>query len=81
MYGAGVFYEDAINIVYPGAYEEAVKEQDLDDVGYPQMEVVEVGKEGFTFKALVSVRPEVKLGQYKGLTAPKAEADGHRRGH
>ena len=73
MYGSGVFYEDAINIVYPGAYEEAVKEQGLDDVGYPQTEVVEVGKEGFTFKALVSVRPEVKLGQYKGLEAPKAE--------
>lgn len=72
MYGSGVFYEDAINIVYPGAYEEAVKEQGLDDVGYPQTEVVEVGKEGFTFKALVSVRPEVKLGQYKGLEAPKA---------
>ena len=63
MYGSGVFYEDAINDVYPGAYEAAVKEQGLDDVGYPQTEVVEVGKEGFTFKALVSVRPEVKLGQ------------------
>ena len=74
MYGAGVFYEDAINAVYPGAYEEAVKEQNLDDVGYPKMEVVEVGKDGFTFKALVSVRPEVKLGTYKGLTAPKEEA-------
>ena len=73
MYGSGVFYEDAINIVYPGAYEEAVKEQGLDDVGYPQTEVVEGGTEGFTFKALVSGRPEGKLGQYKGLTAPKAE--------
>ena len=58
-----------------------MKEQGLDDVGYPQMEIVEVGKEGFTFKALVSVRPEVKLGQYKGLTAPKAEPSRHRRGH
>ena len=73
MYGSGVFYEEAINDVYPAAYEAAVKEQGLDDVGYPQMEIVEVGKEGFTFKALVSVRPEVKLGEYKGLTAPKAE--------
>ena len=73
MYGAGVFYEEAINAVYPGAYEQAVKEQNLDDVGYPKMDIVEVGKEGFTFKALVSVRPEVKLGEYKGLTAPKAE--------
>ncbi|MGE4275761.1 MAG: trigger factor [Lawsonibacter sp.] len=74
MYGNGVFYEDAINAVYPGAYEQAVQEQKLDDVGYPKMEVVEVGKEGFTFKALVSVRPEVKLGDYKGITAPKAES-------
>ncbi len=74
MYGAGVFYEDAINAVTPGAYEQAVKEQNLDDVGYPKMEIVEAGKEGFTFKALVSVRPEVKLGAYKGLTAPKEEA-------
>ena len=73
MYGSGVFYEDAINEVYPAVYEEAVKEQGLDDVGYPKMEIVEVGKEGFTFKALVSVRPEAKLGEYLGLTAPKEE--------
>ena len=73
MYGASVFYEDAVNECYPAAYEEAVKEQGLDDVGYPKMEIVEVGKEGFTFKALVSVRPEAKLGEYKGLTAPKEE--------
>jgi trigger factor len=75
MYGAGVFYEDAINAVYPGAYEQAVKEQALEDVGYPKMEVVEVGKDGFVFKALVSVRPEVKLGDYKGLTATKEVAE------
>ena len=69
MYGSGVFYEDAVNDVYPAAYEQAVKEQGLDDVGYPKMEIVEVGKEGFTFKALVSVRPEAKVDQYKGLVA------------
>ena len=73
MYGSGVFYEDAIEATYPAAYAEAVKEQGLDDVGYPKVELVEVGKDGFTFKALVSVRPEVKLGDYKGLTAPKNE--------
>ena len=73
MYGSGVFYEEAINEVYPEAYEQAVQEQGLEDMGHPKMEIVEVGKEGFTFKALVSVRPEVKLGQYKGLTAPKEE--------
>ena len=75
MYGSGVFYEDAINECYPAAYEQAVKEQGLDDVGYPKMEIVEAGKEGFTFKALVSVRPEVKLGEYKGLTAPKEKVE------
>jgi len=73
MYGSGVFYEDAINAVYPDAYDEAVKEQGLEDMGHPQMEIVEVGKEGFTFKALVSVRPEVKLGTYKGITVAKED--------
>ena len=72
MFGTGVFYEDAINDCYPAAYEAAVKEQGLDDVGYPQTEIVEVGPQGLTFKALVPVRPEVKLGEYKGLSAPKA---------
>ena len=71
MYGTGVFYEEAINQVYPGAYAQAVEEQKLDDVGYPKIEIVEVGKDGLTFKALVSVRPEVKLGAYKGMTASK----------
>ena len=75
MYGTGVFYEEAINQVYPGAYAQAVEEQKLDDVGYPKIEIVEVGKDGLTFKALVSVRPEVKLGKYKGLVAHKAEAE------
>ncbi len=70
MYGTGVFYEDAVNEVYPGAYEAAVKEQGLEDMGHPVMDIVEVGKDGLMFTALVSVRPEVKLGQYKGLTAP-----------
>ncbi len=73
MYGASVFYEDAIDEVYPTAYSEAVKEQGLDVVAYPSVEIVSVGKEGLTFKATVTVKPEVKLGEYKGLTAPKAE--------
>ena len=73
MYGAEVFYEEAVNIILPDAYEDAVKEQGLENMGHPQLEIVEAGKDGLTFKALVSVRPEVKLGQYKGLEAPKAE--------
>ena len=74
MYGTGVFYEDAINELLPGAYDEAVKEQGLDDVGYPKIDIVDVSKDGFTFKALVSVRPEVKMGAYKGLSATKESA-------
>ena len=73
LYGVEVFYEEAVNIVLPDAYESAVKEQELDVVGYPEVELVECGKEGVTFKATVAVYPEVKLGQYKGLEAPKAE--------
>ena len=72
-YGAGIFYEEAVNIALPDAYAEAVKEQELEVVGYPQVELLEVGKEGFSFKATVAVYPEVTLGQYKGLEAPKAE--------
>ena len=71
MYGAGVFYEDAIDEVYPAAYADAVKEQGLDVVAYPSVEIVSVGKDGLVFKAVVTVKPEVKLGEYKGLTAPK----------
>ena len=74
MFGAQVFYEEAVNIALPDAYEEAVKEQDLQVVGYPQVELLDVGKEGFSFKATVAVFPEMTLGQYKGLEAPKAEA-------
>ena len=73
MYGVEVFYDEAVNIVLPDAYEAAVKEQELDVVGYPEVEVEECGKEGVTFKAVVPVYPEVKLGQYKGLEAPRAE--------
>ncbi len=74
MYGVEIFYEEAVNIALPEAYEAAVKEQELNVVGYPQVELLEVGKEGFSFKATVAVYPEVTLGQYKGLEIPKAEA-------
>ncbi len=72
MYGPSIFYEEAVNEALPDAYEAAVKEQDLQVVGYPQVELESVGAEGFTFKATVAVYPEVTLGQYKGLEAPKA---------
>ena len=71
MYGSGVFYEDAIEELYPSAYAEAVEQEKLDVVAYPKVEVLEVGKDGFTFKAVVTVRPEAKIGTYKGLSAEK----------
>ena len=75
MYGASVFYEEAVDEVYPTAYSEAVQAQGLDVVAYPSIEIVSVGPEGLTFQATVTVKPEVKLGKYKGLTAPKAEVE------
>ncbi len=73
MYGAEIFYEEAVNIVLPDAYEAAVKEQALNVVGYPEVELESCTKDGVVFKCTVAVYPEVKLGQYKGLEAPKAE--------
>ena len=74
MYGAEVFFEEAINIAFPDAYESAAKEQELRVVGYPAVEMVgECTKDGFTFKAIVPVYPDVTLGEYKGLSAPKDE--------
>ncbi|MBU5627046.1 trigger factor [Oscillibacter sp. MSJ-2] len=74
MYGTEVFYSDAVDIALPDAYEAAVEAEKLSVVGYPTVELEgEVTKDGFTFKATVPVYPEVKLGQYKGLSAPKAE--------
>ncbi len=71
MYGVGVFHEDAVNELYPTAYAQALEQEKIDAVAYPDVEILEVGKDGFTFKAVVTVRPEVVLGEYKGLTAPK----------
>ena len=74
MYGAEVFYADAIDLVWFDAYKNAVTEEKLQVVGDPSVELDgQVTKDGFTFKATVPVYPEVTLGQYKGLSAPKAE--------
>ena len=75
LYGAGVFYRDAVDIALPEAYTQAVSTSGLDVIGYPDIEIVDdkIDENGFTFKATVAVYPEVKLGQYKGLTAEKEE--------
>ena len=74
MYGAEVFFEEAINIAFPDAYEAAINEEKLNIVGYPTVELIgECTAEGFTFKAVTPVYPEVTLGEYKGLSAEKEE--------
>ena len=78
MYGKEVFYEDAANIIIPDAYEktydEAVKE--LDIVSAPKIEVVEMeaGKP-FVFSAEVALKPEIKLGKYKGVEIDKIDTE------
>ena len=74
MYGASVFYEDAINELYPEAYAQAVEQEKLDVVGYPKVEMEKIDENGFEFKAVVTIKPEAKLGKYKGLSAPKTVA-------
>ena len=75
LYGEGVFYSDAVDAALPEAYTQAIGSSGLDVVGYPEVEIVDdqIGKDGFTFKATVAVYPEVKLGKYKGVSAPKEE--------
>lgn len=75
MYGKGVFYEDAVNSVLPEAYEGAVKEAGVDIVAKPEIDIegeIESGKP-VVFVALVTTKPEVKLGEYKGIEVEKIE--------
>ncbi|MBE6763099.1 MAG: trigger factor [Ruminococcaceae bacterium] len=73
LYGEGVFYDEAMNDVYPEALDEAIKESGYEYVEDKiDLDVVSVGKEGLVFKAVITVKPEVTLGEYKGLKAPKA---------
>ncbi len=73
MYGAEIFFEDAISLAYPDAYEAALKEADIRPVAYPQLEVLEVSADGFTFKATVTVQPEASIKDYKGLQVAKPD--------
>ena len=69
LYGEGVFYDDAFELVFPDAYEAAVKEYDLHPVDRPQIDLDEIGAgKDLKFHLEVYVRPDVKLGDYKGLT-------------
>ena len=72
MYGVGVFYEDAVESLYPEALRIGVEEEKLDTVGRPSILDFQIGEDkSLTIKYLVSLYPEVTLGQYKGIAAPK----------
>ena len=71
LYGEGVFFEDAVNMCYPQAYDSAVEESKIQPVDHPQIDVDEISPEGFTFKATVTVKPEVSIHDYKGLSVEK----------
>ena len=68
MYGEAIFYDDALEAVFPDAYDAALKEFDLKPVDRPEVNVDEIGSgKDLKFTALVYVRPDVELGKYKGL--------------
>ena len=72
VYGTEFFYEDAFNEVVPEDYEEALKENNIDAVSRPNIDVVQIGKgKDLIFTAVVSVKPEVKLGKYNGIALEK----------
>ncbi len=74
MYGVGIFYEDAVNEMIPDAYEAAYNESGLDIVSQPSIDVVQIEKgKDFIFTAEVAVKPEVELGQYKGIEVEKID--------
>ncbi|WDF81623.1 trigger factor [Lacticaseibacillus pabuli] len=72
MYGEESLYEDALNILLPDAYEAAVNEAGIEPVDQPKIDIdsMEAGK-NWVIKATVTVKPEVKLGEYKGIEVPK----------
>lgn len=67
IYGENVFYEEALNMLYPKAYEEAVEQSGIHPVSTADINLVSMGKEGAEFTALVFVKPEVTIEGYKGL--------------
>ncbi len=75
-YGEQVLYEDAINIVCPEAYDEAVEENNLNPVDRPEIDIKQIGDgQNLIFTAVVTVKPEVELGEYKGIEVSKIEVN------
>ncbi len=75
MYGAEVFYEDAVNLMFPAAYADAVSEKELKVVGDPSVTALDKTEEGgVSLTVITALYPEVTLGDYKGLEVEKVEA-------
>ncbi|MCD8025644.1 MAG: trigger factor [Clostridiales bacterium] len=75
MYGSEVFYEDAMQDCYPDALYDAAKEAEVKIVKVDSLEAVEAGKDGFTFKAVVVVEPEMEINNYLGIEVTKKSTD------
>ncbi|MCR4567417.1 MAG: trigger factor [Pseudobutyrivibrio sp.] len=75
MYGAEIFYEDAANIIMQETYPQAYDESKLDIVSQPQVDITQLEKgKDFIYTATVAVKPEVKLGKYKGVSISKVDS-------
>lgn len=76
LYGEGFFFEEAANMIIPEAYAEAFEESGLDIVSQPKIDVVQLEQgKPFIFEAQAAIRPEVELGQYKGVEVSKVDAE------
>ena len=73
-YGSEIFYEDTFNELVPEIYDAAIKENNIEAVSKPDLDVTQIGKgQDLIFTAVVQTKPEVKLGKYKGIELPKVE--------
>src|SRR5690554_1018579 len=74
QYGEGIFYEDAFDFAFPDAYTKAIEENDLEPVAQPDIDIKTISKaDGLVITAEVAVKPEVELGEYKGIEVEKRE--------
>lgn len=75
FYGEGVFYEDALDIVYPGVVGDAIKEAGIEPVAAPHdLDVTKIGRDGVEMTMKVTVKPEISIDNYKGIEADKGDA-------
>ena len=74
-YSHDLFYQEAVNETFPAALVEAIASEDIQIAAPPALNVETIGPDGYTFTALIDLYPEVKLGQYKGLSAPMPQAE------